>query len=278
MTIVLSVKVNEGVVVAADSAATLSGPVPGVANTLQVTNVYTHANKIIHLHKDLPLGLATWGAGSIGQESVYTLSKDLRQDLMGQETKAALSVSEAAQQVRDYFFEQKYQQLYGQQPPELQPPLGILVFGYSPGQPLAEEWLVEIQPGGHCPPPQPIRKLGEAGLSWHGEQEAIHRLVWGYSQALHEVLDTVALEPEAQQAIVAGLQQRAHVNYLVHPAMPIQDAIDLAEFLVHLTIMYARFVPGPPIVAAPIEIATITKHEGFRWIRRKFYFDQQYNP
>jgi hypothetical protein len=60
--------------------------------------------------------------------------------------------------------------------------------------------------------------------------------------------------------------------------VPIQDVIDLAEFLVHMTKMFSRFSPGAPTVGGPTEIASITKHEGFRWIKRKHYFDPKYNP
>ena len=59
--------------------------------------------------------------------------------------------------------------------------------------------------------------------------------------------------------------------------MPIQDAIDLAEFLVELTIKWSRFTPGPPTVGGPIEIAAITRHEGFKWIRRKQYYSPELN-
>jgi len=65
---------------------------------------------------------------------------------------------------------------------------------------------------------------------------------------------------------------------LVEAAMPIQDAIDLAEFLVDTTIQFSRFTPGAPLVGGPIEIAAITKHEGFKWIRRKHYFSEELNP
>jgi hypothetical protein len=65
---------------------------------------------------------------------------------------------------------------------------------------------------------------------------------------------------------------------IVFPPMPIQDAIDLAEFLVHASIMYSRFSPGAPVVGGPIEIAAITKHEGFKWIKRKYYYDRKLNP
>ena len=60
--------------------------------------------------------------------------------------------------------------------------------------------------------------------------------------------------------------------------MPIQDAIDLAEFLVDLTIKYVRFSAGAQTVGGPIEIAAITKHEKFKWIHRKHYYDADLNP
>jgi len=43
--------------------------------------------------------------------------------------------------------------------------------------------------------------------------------------------------------------------------------------LVHAAIMYSRFLPGAQIVGGPIEIAAITKHEGFKWISRKHYYE-----
>jgi hypothetical protein len=64
---------------------------------------------------------------------------------------------------------------------------------------------------------------------------------------------------------------------LIHDAMPIQDAIDLAEFLVELTKKFIRFHPGAPTVGGPIDIAAITKHEGFKWIKRKHYYSKDVN-
>jgi hypothetical protein len=65
---------------------------------------------------------------------------------------------------------------------------------------------------------------------------------------------------------------------MVSPAMPLQDAIDLADYLVDLSIKYSRFMPGSPTVGGPVECAAISKHEGFRWIKRKHYYDQRLNP
>jgi hypothetical protein len=64
---------------------------------------------------------------------------------------------------------------------------------------------------------------------------------------------------------------------VIFAPMPIQDAIDLAEFLVHTAIQFSRFLPGAQVVGGPIEIAAITKHEGFKWIKRKHYYGVELN-
>ena len=57
--------------------------------------------------------------------------------------------------------------------------------------------------------------------------------------------------------------------------MPIQDAIDLARFLVETTIGFIKFaVFLPKSAGGAVQIAAITKHEGFRWVqRRRFHAD-----
>ena len=65
---------------------------------------------------------------------------------------------------------------------------------------------------------------------------------------------------------------------LIQPAMPLQDAIDLVKYMADVTIGFVRFIPGPPTVAEPTDVAAITKHEGFRWVRRKHYYSPALNP
>ena len=67
-----------------------------------------------------------------------------------------------------------------------------------------------------------------------------------------------------------------HVN-LIEAPMPIQDAIDFAEFLVQTTATFTRFKRGAATVGGPTESAAITKHEGFKWVRRKHYFQEAFN-
>ena len=76
MTIAISIKINDGLVLASDSASTLLAATPD--GQLQVFNVYNNADKVFNLQKGLPIGAITWGAGSIGQASTSTIMKDLR--------------------------------------------------------------------------------------------------------------------------------------------------------------------------------------------------------
>ncbi|MCY4150606.1 MAG: hypothetical protein OXF73_14905, partial [Gammaproteobacteria bacterium] len=57
----------------------------------------------------------------------------------------------------------------------------------------------------------------------------------------------------------------------------VQDAINLADFLVDMTKRHAAFLPGADTVGGDTDIATVTKHEGFKWIRRKHYYSPQLN-
>jgi hypothetical protein len=60
--------------------------------------------------------------------------------------------------------------------------------------------------------------------------------------------------------------------------MPVQDAIALADFLVDVTKRYVRFLPGADTVGGDTDVCVVTKHEGFKWVRRKHYFDRVLNP
>lgn len=137
-----------------------------------------------------------------------------------------------------------------------------------------------IQEGGDCPEPELISGPHDAEekVFWRGQPEAINRLVAGYGEGLPNVLtrDLGLSEDQINQAM--DLIETELSTPLVHPAMPIQDAIDLAEFLVNLTIGYSRFRPGAPSVGGPVEVAAITKHEHFKWVRRKHYFNDKLNP
>ena len=285
MTIAVSLKVNDGLVLAADSATTLVGQGPQPDDEPQVFNVYNNANKIFNLRKGLPIGAITFGAGSIGRASISTLVKDLRRRFTGDDQShldwtiapASYSIADVAERFRQFMFEEHYRENFS---PPNEPALGFVVAGYSSDGVYGEEYSVQTPAaGGVCEEIKPVREGDECGISWSGQPEAISRLVEGVSPGMLRVLkENLGVPDEQVSTILDVMKGQLTVTDMTQPAMPIQDAVDLAEFLVNVTINYVRFCNGAPTVGGPIEVAAITKHEGFKWVRRKYYYTEALNP
>lgn len=57
-----------------------------------------------------------------------------------------------------------------------------------------------------------------------------------------------------------------------------KELADVAYSLVELTSRKRRYSSDPDSVGGPIDVAILTKNEGFIWVRRKHYFDVALNP
>jgi hypothetical protein len=259
MTVLVSVKINDGVVMAADSASSYASGM-----------VYNNSRKIVNVREGLPVGAMVTGAGGIGNESIDTLLKDLRQRLTGEDPSYRqwtldpdnYSMQDIASRLRQFLFEEKSMAHGASTWTKLR------LCGYSARRPLAEVWEVSLM-GENCPAPVCIQSEQEFGLRWDGEYEALDRLVFGLGTRFNEFSVKHGLPPqqaaEMREKIVPDLYELLFVE-----AMPIQDAIDLARYLVETTIGFIKYsVSRPKTVGGPIAIAAITKHEGFRWVQQR---------
>jgi len=61
-------------------------------------------------------------------------------------------------------------------------------------------------------------------------------------------------------------------------ALPKDELAAMAESLVNLTSFKRRITTTPETVGGPIDVAVISKGDGFVWIRRKHYFQPELNP
>lgn len=59
--------------------------------------------------------------------------------------------------------------------------------------------------------------------------------------------------------------------------LSISDMANVAESLVALTSLVNRMSPREESVGGPVDVAVISKGDGFIWIKRKHYFDQDLN-
>lgn len=275
MTFALAIKVNDGLVLAADSATTLQ-----VSDDPNHVIVYNNANKIVNLHRDIPISLMTWGLGNIGPDSIATISKDLRLRFQGDNPDfldwkldpSNFKVAGVAQKVADYFHLELGEAVRNGQTISS---LGLFIGGYSPKEKLVDAYGIETN-GLEMSGPNPIFP-DQVGMSWWGQPEAISRLVLGFSSKIEWALQNLGVSPEATPGYVEALKAQV-ATPLVHAPMPIQDAIDLAEFLVDTSIKFTKFNLGHNTVGGPIEIAAVTRHEGYKWIARKHYYNRDINP
>jgi hypothetical protein len=270
MTIVLALKVGDGVVLGADSASTIVGQNDSYHNS------YFNAEKLFNLVKGLPIGAVTYGLGGLANRSVGSLAKDLRVRLSDAANTAwyldpdIYTMADVADRMKRFFFDEIYSSEIKPDPGA--PGMGFLIAGYSAGASSAEVWRFSVKDGGLAEPPAAVVPESEPwGAQWEGQGEAIRRLLMGYSWELVNRLVAAGM------SLRDALQLVQSVQPLVHPTMPIQDAIDLVHFLIETTCGYVRFAPGPATVAQPIDSAAITRHEGFRWVRRKHYYSQTLN-
>jgi hypothetical protein len=205
----------------------------------------------------------TYGAGSIGRSSISTLSKNLRDRLtpkLGQPDPLALdksnyTIQEVATKARD-FFKQCYDQAYTQPVPGYF--LGYRISGYSAPADLPESWEIRLLENS-VEGPEPLYDPDQFGPRWSGETEALDRLILGVGSKIGDALVALGADPATVQPTISGLVNRLSAN-LYLPAMPIQDAIDLARFLAETAIKFTHFSLRPATVGGPVEIATITKH------------------
>lgn len=270
MTVCVAVCVNDGIVFAADSAATLIGA--GDDGKSQVLNVYRHGNKVFNLYKGLSIGAMTAGMASIGDVGIHTLAKDLRKRLSSSINKNTYSVQDVSNLARDFLYSEKYKSAAPLHPPHC---LEFWVGGYSSDNETPELWKLSIRDG-ECEAPERLNPTHSCGLWWGGSAEPIERLILGYDSHLREALISSGVEPITVDAFLRNFSLKSN-RFVVAPSMPIQDAIDLAEYLVDITKSYYRFLPGADIVGGDTDIAVITRHERFKWIKRKHFYPQHLN-
>ena len=267
MSIVIALKVGDGVVLGADSATAL------VSMDGYAENVYFSGEKVLNLVPGLPIGMLTHGLGGLENRSTTRLARDLAKELGSPGSPARLNpatytMEQVTARVRDFFRPRYLRRFMATGDPA---PMGFVLAGYSTGASSAEVWSIRLAGTAVEGPTMELGREDTDGLYWEGEGKALSRLLRGAAPELKNRFPELNIPAEE-------LARRLDASTPVwHAAMPMQDAIDLVRYLAEVVIGYIRFTPGALMVAPPIDIAAITAHDGFQWVARKQWFDPALN-
>ncbi|NKJ03492.1 hypothetical protein [Rhizobium sp. SG741] len=261
-------------VFAADSATSFDAGGATDGNGDPIQQVYRYGNKLFQLHREYPIMAMTAGLGNFGQASIAMLAKQFRQ-MIGSKGTSPLGVDYTMQDVvglaHQFFLKEEFKKVVD--------PSGAVfelwIGGYSSGEMYPELWRLAVFNGIVQEPTQAAEK-DEVGIYCGGQRDPILRLLQGFGWKLEHVLQEHGVTPEKFPKLYESVRP-ALMLPLASPVMPIQDAIDLTEFLADMTKKVFRFRAVPEYVSGDIDVATVTKYENFRWIKRKHYYPPALN-
>jgi len=254
MTIIASVKVQDGIALGCDSATQVSGRDP--EGKIGVFKVYQNAKKLFQFG-NLPLGLLTYGIGNIGKKSIRTVIREFEKGYDFSSNKA-YQVKDVAEELLG-FMQNAYDKEYLQLDKENQPALGFFISGYSSNSSLGEEWEFVIPAQKEV---KLVRPKEQFGSSWRGIAVPFTRLYHGF--------DPRAINELQESGVSADIIKRLKENYgakIIYDRMPIKDALNFVEFILKTTIGLSSFEIGAPVCSEPVQIAVIDE-DGFEWIKK----------
>jgi hypothetical protein len=235
-----------------------------------VLKTFYNAKKLLQVG-DFPIGVLTWGHAFIGPRTLESLVREWEynkrwesHEVYKQEHRGSFKVRECAEGLLQHL-SQVHAEEFADLPKEQQPVTGMIVAGYSEGEFFPEIWrfVIPFDSEVHNQRPDKDGKP-DFGASWFGLTEPIVRLHFGRDDKTVKAISEKFNIPEAE--ILDALKP---LEYPVpFPQMPLQDAIDYANYMVNVVTGRYRFVLGPEFCGGEIDIAAITQRE-FSWISRK---------
>jgi hypothetical protein len=266
MTLAVTVVCQDGVVVAADSRTTL-----GNHRMLRVGSDFTHK-----VFESGGVAVATYGEAFVSDRSIASHMDEFAVVEAGN----CDHPGPTAQRLADFFGDRvdaQWAGAAGEGGDEAGPPppdvaaLGFLVSGYD-GAGVGEAWEVTL-------PDRRVTQLATTanggGAAWRGQSDVVTRIVRG---ADLELLTRLAEVNDMHDRVDAVMPLLDECGYRIpFDSMNLQDGIDFAVLCIRTTVDVQRLTLGPfatapefswPGVGGPIEIATVTTTDGFRWVQR----------
>lgn len=250
MSLIVSLRIPDGVVIAGDSLSTTQARLDVVASMdcpkckhkikdVRVPTVPFPASTSSYAQKVMPLlkkfGVGTFGMSILNEKTIYYHVKNL-EDFCKREKLKINDVNRAAEEIKKYFdLEIKKQIKDIASAPDNFYPLGFQVVGYK----KEAGKTIEVKIGKHSM----INQRIGLGCTVSGATEVVIKL-WELNKQI----------------------PRYRVKY---GSFSLQDAIDYAESLINITATQQRFSSIIPSVGGEVDIALITPYKDFTWIKSK---------
>ena len=255
MSLGIVIKGPEGIVLAADSRITLTAQTP--QGSIHVN--YDNATKLLSFSEPHNyVGAVTYGQAAIGLRTASSYLPEFENTL----EEKRLSVDEFANRLSTSFQEQWCKEM----PKDYKGPnMTFVVGGFDEGEAYGQVFLFEI-PG----VPEPHRQHDNGfGITWGGQREIVDRLMQGFDERLMQILAReLKLSGDDAQRLYDVLRRELQLPVPIQ-AMALQDCVDLAVFFLRTTMWAQSLTIGIRGVGGAIDVAIITRREGFRSIQRK---------
>ncbi len=259
MSLGIAFKGPEGIVLAADSRVTLTGQRPN--SNLLVEAHYDNATKLLRTRGQDFVGAVTYGLGALGDREPRTAHSYLPEFETELAAEKRLPVEEFATRLGDFF----RHQWNAANTPAGAEPMVFLVGGFDEGDAYGRVFELEVPNS-----PAPVeRSANDFGITFGGQAEIAGRLLNGYDPQLeHLVQANVHLNPAQTTNLRQKVLQRLAMP-IPYQFLPLQDCVDLAIFLIKTTATLQGWAAGARGVGGAIDVATITRTDGFRAIQEK---------
>jgi hypothetical protein len=262
MSLGIAFKGPEGIVLAADSRVTLMAEMRQNQEKRLLPSTFDNATKLLQIDKQEYIGVVTYGLGAIGQQEPRTAHSFLPELDNALPTKR-MSVEGFTGELSEFFL----RQWQATMPEDWGgPDITFLVGGYDEGDVYGKVFQINIP--SH---PEPIEWNAGAqfGVTWGGQLEYINRLVKGFDPELPSIVQGYLKLSEEQRREIEQHLERELSSRIPYQFLPLQDCVDLSVFLIRTTIELQAWIIGVRGVGGAIDVATITRTDGFKPIRRK---------
>lgn len=234
MSLVVTLYVREGIVMASDSRITLDSEQPSAEGPIVHLAVGQSDSTYKTFVTGVPVGISTCGQAALEGAPISGFIESFVNDVAN---KSMLTVDQTALALLQYF--QQFSPT---------PRTTFQVAGYLDGPPPAQRvWSVDVGSGTTTQ----VIPEDKYGVVWAGEADILARLV-----------------NELGQAGPGNSFSPLPYYQIPWQFFTLQDAIDFTVFAIRSTTDALRFQPRPKTVGGPIDVLVI-KPTGATWIQRK---------